>query len=122
MTARKILFGLTFAALLTGCSAGQTDLSETVSLLRLPEGGRLPHAVIDSAGTVHAVYFEGEPRSGDLRYVTRHTDATTWSEPMYVNSQPGTVVGIGPIDGGQIALGKNDRVHVVWFKLNRTEF
>ena len=122
MTVRKILPGLAIAALLTGCSAGQIDLNETVSLLRLPEGGRLPHAVIDNAGTVHVVYFEGEPRSGDLRYVTRPIDAVTWSEPMYVNSQPGTVVGIGPIDGGQIALGKNDRVHVVWFKLNRTEF
>ncbi len=118
----KLLFGLTLAALFTGCSAGPTALSEAVNLLRLPEGGRLPHAVIDGAGTVHVIYFEGEPRSGDLRYVTRPVGATAWSEPIYVNSHPGTVVGIGPIDGGHLALGKNNRIHVAWFKLNRTEF
>lgn len=115
------LVGIVVAGLMVaGC--GPTTLSESVTLLRVPEGGRLPRAVVDDAGTVHLVYFQGEPRAGDLLYVTRAPGVRTWSAPQFVNSQPGTVVGIGPIDGGQIALGKNNRLHVVWFKLGRTEF
>lgn len=118
-----VLGGLISCALLVcGCGNGPTRLSEEVRLLRLPEDGRLPQAVIDDTGIVHVVYFEGEPRAGDLRYVTLAPGASAWSEPMFVNSQPGTVVGIGPIDGGQLALGKDGRLHVVWFKLGRTEF
>ncbi len=115
------LVGAVVAGLaVAGC--GPADLSESVTLLRVPDGGRLPQAIIDDAGTVHLVYFQGEPRAGDLLYVTRAPGARSWSEPQFVNSQPGTVVGIGPIDGGQIALGKDGRLHVVWFKLGRTEF
>lgn len=107
---------------LLSCGGGPAELGEAVSLLRLPEGGRLPRAVVDDGGTAHVVYFQGEPRAGDLLYVSRAPGAAVWSEPRYVNSEPGTVVGIGPIDGGQIALGKDDRLHVTWFKLGRTEF
>lgn len=122
MNIRTGLGGILSCTLLVGCGNGPTALSADINLLRLPEGGRLPHAVIEDSGTVHVVYFEGEPRAGDLRYVTREPGASVWSEPMFVNSQPNTVVGIGPIDGGQIALGKDGRLHVVWFKLGRTEF
>lgn len=107
---------------LTACGGGPAELDDAVTLLRLPEGGRLPRAVVDAGGTVHVVYFRGEPRAGDLLHVSRAPGAAGWSEPRYVNSEPGAVVGIGPIDGGQIALGRDDRLHVVWFKLGRTEF
>ncbi len=107
---------------LFSCGGGPVELSEAITLLRLPEGGRLPRAVVDDHGTVHVVYFQGEPRAGDLLYVSRAPGASDWTEPRYVNSESGTVVGIGPIDGGQIALGKDGRLHVVWFKLGRTEF
>ena len=116
-----VLIGTVVAGLAVA-SCGPATLSESVTLLRVPEGGRLPRAVVDDGGTVHLVYFQGEPRAGDLLYVTRAPGASTWSEPQFVNSQSGTVVGIGPIDGGQIALGKDDRLQVVWFKLGRTEF
>ena len=107
---------------LLSCGGGPAELGEAVSLLRLPEGGRLPRAVVDDSGTVHVVYFQGEPRAGDLLHVSRAAGASEWSAPRYVNSEPGTVVGIGPIDGGQIALGQDGRLHVVWFKLGRTEY
>ncbi len=113
---------LAISASCAGDPGGAIALDERVSLLRLPEGGRLPQAVVDDDGTVHVVYFEGEPRAGDLRYVTRAPRASTWSDPQYVNSQRDSVVGIGPIDGGQLALGRDGRLHVVWFKLGRTEF
>ena len=104
----------------TGC--GPAVLSDAVTLLRLPEGGRLPSALVDDDGVVHVVYFQGEPRSGDLLYVKRAPGEADWSEPQYVNSQAETAVGIGPIDGGQVALGADGRLHVVWFKLGRTDF
>ena len=122
MSLRAVILACTSLLPLLSCGGGPAELSEAVTLLRLPEGGRLPRAVVDGNGTVHAVYFQGEPRAGDLLYVSRARDAAGWSEPRYVNSEPGTVVGIGPIDGGQIALGKDGRLHVVWFKLGRTEF
>ena len=107
---------------LLACGSGPVPLSDAVTFLPLPEGGRLPRAVVDDGGTAHVVYFRGEPRAGDLLYVSRAPGAAGWSEPRYVNSEPGTVVGIGPIDGGQLALGRDGRLHVVWFKLGRTEF
>ena len=127
MTIKRSLAAGTVAVMLLGAgcagdSGGPTALHDQVSLLRLPEGGRLPRALIDERGVVHVVYFEGEPQAGDLRYVTRAPGESAWSEPRYVNSQRGTVVGIGPIDGGQLALGRDGRLHVVWFKLGRTEF
>ena len=122
MNIRAVAFACASLFPLLSCGGGPVELSEAVSLLRLPEGGRLPRAVVDEGGTVHAVYFQGEQRAGDLLHVSRAPGAAAWSEPRYVNSEPGTVVGIGPIDGGQIALGREGRLHVVWFKLGRTEF
>ena len=91
-------------------------------MLRVPDGGRLPQAVVDDAGTVHLVYVEGEARGGNLVYVTRQPGAPTWSAPQRVNSETGTVTGIGPIDGGRIALGKDNRLHVAWFQISPIEF
>ena len=125
MPITKPLAAVALLAIAAGCGGnpgGPIALEERVSLLRLPEGGRLPQAVVDDEGTVHVVYFEGKPRAGDLRYVTHSPGASTWSDPVFVNSQRGTVVGIGPIDGGQLALGRDGRLHVAWFKLGRTEF
>ena len=122
MSLRAVALACASLLLLVSCGGGPAALSEAVSLLRLPEGGRLPRAVVDDGGTAHVVYFQGDPRAGDLLYVSRAPGAAAWSEPRYVNSEPGTVVGIGPIDGGQIALGRDDRLHVTWFKLGRTEF
>ena len=66
-------------ALIAGCSSDtKLTLGDGITLQRLPEGGRLPQAVIDDAGTVHVVYFEGESRAGDLRYVRLSSDASTW--------------------------------------------
>ena len=125
MNKRFYLLGLPLMiiALVAGCSSdSRLTLGDGITLQRLPEGGRLPQAIVDDTGAVHVVYFEGESRAGDLRYVQLSPGGSTWSEPKYVNSQAGTVVGIGPIDGGQVALGKDGRLHVVWFKLGRTEF
>ncbi len=124
MTAsRSIRHVLVVAAMLVaGWGCAPAGSSEGVVLWRVPDAGRLPRAVIDDAGTVHLVYFQGEPAGGDLVYVTRQRGETTWSDPQYVNSEPQTVTGVGPIDGGQIALGKSNRLHVAWFRIRPTEF
>ena len=54
-------------------------------------------------------------------YVTRAPDAAAWSEPLRVNSEPGSVTSIGPIDGGHIAMSQ-DRLHVTWFRIGTFEF
>ena len=109
--------------LLLGWGCAPATQSESVAILRVPDGGRLPQALIDDAGTVHLVYYQGEAWSGgDLLYVTRQPGASTWSAPQRVNSAPGTVTGIGPVDGGQMALGRQDRLHLAWFQISPIEF
>jgi hypothetical protein len=81
---------------------------------RVPNGGIQPEAGLDSRGVLHLLYFAGEPAGGDLFYV-RSTDlGATFSTPIRVNSQPGSAIATGTIRGGQLALGRNGRVHVAW--------
>ncbi|HYG75932.1 MAG TPA: sialidase family protein [Planctomycetota bacterium] len=84
-----------------------------VNTLRVPEGGLQPQIATDTAGTVHLLYFKGEPNNGDLFYV-KSTDGETFSAPLKVNSNAGSAVATGNIRGAHIALGKNGRVHVAW--------
>ena len=37
-----------------------------------------------------------------------------------MNSEPRSAVGVGPIDGGQVALDTDGTLHVVWFQTNPT--
>src|SRR5205807_3393723 len=85
-----------------------------VTLLRTPDGGIQPRAAIDSRGAVHLVYFKGDPKSGDLFYAHTKPGSDGFSEPVRVNSERGSAIATGTIRGAQIALGKNDRVHVAW--------
>ena len=86
-----------------------------VTVLRAPGDAKLPQVAIDAAGILHLIYYRGSMTSGDLFHVTRAPDATDWSAPQQVNSQPHSVTGVGPIDGGQIAIGPDGRLHVAWF-------
>jgi hypothetical protein len=36
-----------------------------VTLVRTPEGGIQPQAVVDNAGTAHLLYFKGDPGHGE---------------------------------------------------------
>ena len=91
-----------------------------VEVLRIPEGGRMPRAVIDAAGVVHVVYFEGVMSGGELLHVARAAGAPDWTRSLQVNSVPRSAVGMGPMDGGQVALGPRGRLHVAWFQTNPT--
>ena len=91
-----------------------TRAAERVTLMRTPEGGIQPQAAVDSQGNVHLIYFKGNPEAGDLFYARLKPTQQRFSDPIRVNSQPGSVIAVGTIRGGQLAVGKDDRVHVVW--------
>lgn len=108
-----LALGLPF--LLTGGAVQQVQATaEKVNLIRTPNGGLQPQAVMDERGTLHLIYLAGEPGASDVFYVRRAKGQAGFSTPLRVNSQPGSAVAIGTIRGAQLALGKNGRVHVVW--------
>ncbi|MGE0130343.1 MAG: sialidase family protein [Blastocatellales bacterium] len=90
-----------------------------VNLIRAPNGGIQPQAVIDERGVSHLVYFAGEPSAGDIFYVRRERGKDEFSSPIQVNSQPGSAIAVGTMRGAQIAIGKNGRVHVSWNGSNK---
>ena len=85
-----------------------------VEVVRTPDGGIQPQAVVDAKGTMHLIYYKGDPGHGDLFYVRRESGQSDFSSPIRVNSQPGTAIAKGTIRGGQVALGRGGVVHVVW--------
>jgi hypothetical protein len=100
----------TFAIFIVAAAGAQAD----VVLLKTPDRGIQPQALMDAKGNLHLLYFRGDPKAGDLVYVRRDAGKTTFSQPMQVNSQDGSAVAVGTIRGGHLALGKNGRVHVAW--------
>jgi hypothetical protein len=85
-----------------------------VSVRRVPHGGLQPEAIVDGRGVLHMLYFAGEPRGGDLFYVRSTDSGASFSDPVRVNSQPGSVIASGTIRGGQMAVGPDGRIHVGW--------
>jgi len=85
-----------------------------IALLRTPDGGIQPQALVDAKGVVHLIYFKGEAKGGDVFYVRQQPGSETFSEAIRVNSKPATAIATGTIRGAQLALGRNDRVHVAW--------
>src|SRR5262245_33425346 len=84
------------------------------TILRTPNGGVQPQAVIDSKGVMHLIYLKGKDAESDVFYVRKEPGKDRFSEPIRVNSVPGSAVAAGTIRGAHIALGKNGRVHVSW--------
>ncbi len=85
-----------------------------VQLERVPESGVQPQIATTRDGTLHLVYLIGNPSGGDVRYVSKKAGDSAWSTPRTINSTPATAVAMGTIRGAQIAVGKNDSLHVVW--------
>jgi hypothetical protein len=85
-----------------------------VTLIRTPNEGIQPQAVVDHDGTLHLIYFKGSPDAGDIYYVRRGPGEGSFSKPIQVNSQLGGALAIGTVRGAHIAVGKGGRVHVAW--------
>ena len=98
-----------------------TTASADVTLLRIPEGGIQPQAVVDKSGSIHLVYFKGAARAGDLFYVSKGANDSDFSKPLRVNSKSSNAIAVGTIRGAQIALGKDGRIHVAWNSANGKE-
>src|SRR5439155_4367383 len=96
--------------LVSRCAAASPE----IQVLRAPNDGLQPQAAIDSSGTLHLIYFKGEPGGGDLFYVRQDRGKSDFSQPIRVNSIPNSAVAIGSIRGAQLALGRSNRLHVAW--------
>jgi hypothetical protein len=107
---RLIVFVLGFASAV-GVARGDDKL---VQLVRTPDRGIQPQALTDGQGRLHLLYFTGAPANGNLVYVRREPGAAKFSPPLRVNSQDGSAIAVGSIRGGQLAIGKNGRVHIAW--------
>jgi hypothetical protein len=106
-----IPLNLFFCLLSVDRTAGE---SKQVALVRTPEMGIQPQAAVDGLGTVHLIYYKGDPGGGDIFYVRQEPGQGSLSKPLPVNSQPGNAIAVGTIRGAQLAIGKSARVHVVW--------
>jgi hypothetical protein len=85
-----------------------------IAVVRVPNGGIQPQAVMDGTGTLHLLYYSGDPMHGDLFYVKSSNSGAMWSSPLQVNSEAGSAIAAGTIRGGQITIGRDDRLHVAW--------
>jgi hypothetical protein len=82
---------------------------------RVPEGGLEPRAAVDQmTGTLHLIYFRGDPLHGNIYYVRSTDGGEQFSTPIRVNSAPGSALVMGAVRGPQLALGRDGRVHVAW--------
>ncbi len=85
-----------------------------IKAVHVPDGGIQPQTVMDRDGVLHMVYFKGDPSAGDAEYVERKPGEADFSAPIRVNSQPGSVLGVGTVRGPQMAIGRDGEVFVVW--------
>jgi hypothetical protein len=99
----------------------QAERSARVTVLRVPDRGIQPQVVVDGKGTIHLIYFGGDPKAGDIFYVRSETGGDKFSRPLRVNSGRGSAIAIGNIRGAHLALGKNGQVHVAWNGSDKAE-
>ena len=92
----------------------RAEAPKKVALARVPGGGMKPDIAVDARGTLHMVYFKGKTDAGDAFYVKSTDGGANFSQPLQINSQPGSVQGIGNNRRPRLALGKDGRVHVLW--------
>ncbi len=94
--------------------------SKKVALLRAPNGGIQPQAVMDN-GVLHLIYYKGDPKHGDVFYVKSKDDGKTFTKSLRVNSHPGSVVAMGNVRGAHLAIGAGGRAHVAWMGSMKAE-
>jgi hypothetical protein len=114
MTAAVCFSSLTSSSAQATAPENSNTLSQRVALLRAPEGGLQPQAVMDGRGVLHFIYLKGNPDESNIFYVRRLPGRTAFSKPVRVNSQTGSAIAVGTIRGPQIAVGRGNRVHISW--------
>ena len=102
---KRHLTAVLIAIALSGGCARADSASGRVMVEKLPDGGLQPQAIADPRGVIHLAYVTGDPAAADLYYVTRTPDGK-YSQPIQINSQPGTSVALGTVRGVQLAIGR----------------
>jgi hypothetical protein len=82
--------------------------------MRVPHGGVQPQVAVDEKGVVHLIYLKGDPAKSDIFYVRSTGGGAKWSDPLKVNTGPGSAIAMGTVRGAHLAVGKGGRVHVAW--------
>ena len=125
MNLRTLILAILMLTIASVCAMA----SDNVEVLRTPNGGIQPQAVVDDRGTLHLVYFKADKHThrgpkgvGNLFYVTKAQGKSEWSTPIHVNSEPGSARRNSAINHAQIAMGENGRVHVVWFNMRPPKY
>ena len=85
-----------------------------VRLERLPNGGVQPQIAMETDGTAHLVWLEGDASAADIMYQRRPLSAGSLAVPVRVNSLPGSAIAMGTVRGAQIALDSKGTPHIVW--------
>src|SRR4051812_34735242 len=75
---------------------------DRVQVVNVTGRGEVPDAEIDAKGTVHLAYVSGQ----DAYYAKSSDQGKTFSPPLRINSEPGTVHPPNMFRGPDIALGK----------------
>jgi hypothetical protein len=109
-----VVIGAALALLSTAEASSVLPGRPVVTLVRVPGNGIQPEAIVDGRGVLHVLYFSGEARAGNLFYVRSIDFGVTFSPPIRVNSQAGSAIATGTIRGGQLAVGRDGRIHVAW--------
>lgn len=109
-----IIAAVFLATIGTVSIAQDTEHTNRVKRLRVPNRGIQPQTIVDGKGVLHLIYFQGDPRHGDILYVHSRDQGRTFSHPLRVNSEPGSAIAIGNIRGAHLALGKKGRIHIAW--------
>jgi hypothetical protein len=99
--------------LATALSTSAFAAPPPVAVSETPERGLQPRLFTDDKGTLHALWYAGDHRSGDVFHATRNSDKS-WGKAVRVNSEPGSAIAAGTIRGAQVSLGREGFIHVVW--------
>jgi hypothetical protein len=105
-----LLAALLFSELLAAAPAAAAE----IEVLRLPEPAIKPRAEMGADGTLHVVVYRGALKQGNLFYLRRPPGEHAFSKPVPITRGRGTANGRGPIASPHIALGRDDRIHVVY--------
>lgn len=85
--------------------------SAAVRVIHSPGDGAVPDAEVDANGAIHMAYVVGE----DVFYVSSTNAGKSFIAPIRVNADPGTAHPANMFRGPDVAVGKNGRVHVIWY-------
>ena len=112
MNPKQILF--LFAVACLG-SVHSLAKALTVTFEKTPHGGIQPQVIVDASGTLHLLYYKGQPREGDLFYVSRGKGQKGFSVPLQVKQHcENSACCIGSIFRARMAIGQGGVVHVLW--------